>query len=85
MKEKLELKDLIGVVTTIKYLNSIMDYINADVYAIYKNIAEYEFEDENGIDNKIIIHYEPYEDICIFNNCIRITDVKIIAFDFPKK
>lgn len=82
---KSKVKELVGVITSIRDLNRIMEYINADIYAIYKGRIEYEFKDENGVDNKIIVYYESDKDVYLGDKCIRITNVEVITFDFPKK
>ena len=82
---KSKVKELVGVVTSIRDLNGMMEYVNADLYAIYKGRIEYEFKDENEIDNKIIVYYESDEDVYFGDRCIRITGVEVITFDFPKK
>ena len=82
---KLKVEELVGVITSIRDLNRMMEYINADIYAIYKGRIEYEFKDENGVDNKIIVYYESDKDVYLGDKCIRITNVEVITFDFPKK
>jgi len=82
---KSKVKELVGVVTSIRDLNRMMEYVNADLYAMYKGRIEYEFKDENEIDNKIIVYYESDKDVYFGDRCIRITDVEVITFDFPKK
>ena len=82
---KSKAKELVGVITSIRDLNRMMEYVNADLYAIYKGRIEYEFKDENEIDNKIIVYYESDKDVYFGDRCIRITDVEVITFNFPKK